>query len=598
MILSSQVSFPVLPRFFLNSLPSKRANLPPKSSAMANASDIITYIGVPLAVIGVLPIFYTFLNSYLTIRNITRCLRRNGLDNDGATTHGSLLSGIVEVTLPRVSITPLAREDPDYWAPNPRPSWLRGATWTCFNWQTLVTGSRLYRLQYSDDLRVPQAEVDLGELLGFLLDRGAVPDVRGLHMLRVSGLWTPTGTSLMLSPDAGQSALRVSVPDDSDGILSLALRWEEAWDNRDPTSLPPSWMRLEIPHPINIETRKEDSSLIDMATPEQTLVEHGSIKSADHETNPKDGPPVGTETSSGGKASYLPTPTSLRISLGFLSGALTISTATWELSDAPLSDAPSITHLRSAPASSWFPSIALALGLYKSLPLYTHTLPSPLRALSAKDTIPCGVLVLLGLLADHEAPDWETKYDSFEEVQRQHNNFLAKQRAIAAERMMTEDQARIARVAREAEERARFGEDHQARMIRQRERGERREREAFASGRLDARVVANAGICWLVGEGVLKEADTQEAVEGLLVRMVRGENMAMGVCDILERWRDWSDRGGMNAEDLAMFRNNRTGFCYAACVMGLLREVCTKEESSVAADMQECIKFWKKIRLG
>lgn len=566
---------------------------------MATASDIITYVGVPLAVIGVLPIFYTFLNSYLTIRNITRCLRRNGLDNNGATTHGSLLSGIVEVTLPRVSITPLAREDPDYWAPNPRPSWLRGATWTCFNWQAVVTGSRLYRLQYSDDLRVPQAEVDLGELLGFLLDRGAVPDVRGLHMLRVSGLWTPTGTSLMLSPDAGQSALRVSVPDDSDGILSLALRWEEAWDNRDPTSLPPSWMRLEIPHPINIETRKEDSSLIDMATPEQTLVEHGSIKSADDETNPKEEPPVGTEASSRGKASYLPTPTSLRISLGSLSGALTISTATWELSHAPLPDAPSITHLRFALASSWFPCIALALGLSKSLPLYTHTFPPLLCALSAKDTIPCGVLVLLGLLAEHEAPDWETKYDSFEEVQRHHNNFLAKQRAIAAERMMTEDQARIARIAREAEERARFGEDHQARVARQRERGERREREAFASGRLDARVVADAGICWLVGEGWLKEGTkTQEAVEGLLVRMVRGENIAMGVCDLLERWRDWSDRGGMNAEDLAMFRNNRTGFCYAACVMGLLREVCTKEESSVAADMQQCIQFWKKIRLG
>lgn len=563
---------------------------------MANASDIITYIGVPLAVIGVLPIFYTFLNSYLTIRNITRCLRQNGLDTDSATTRGSLLSGVVEVTLPRVSITPLAREDPDYWAPNPRPSRLRGATWTCFHWKALVTGSRLYRLQYSDDLRVPQAEVDLGELLGFLLDRGAVPDVKGLHMLRVSGLWTPTGTSLMLSPDAGHSALRVSVPDDSDGILSLALRWEEAWDNRDPTSLPPSWMRLQIPPPINnIEARKEDSSLIDMTTAEQR-----SLKSADDEKTPKEEAPVIPGHSSEGKVSYLPTPTSLRISLGFLpSAALTISTATWELSHAALPDSPSITHLRSAPASTWFPCVALALGLCKSLPLYTHTLPPSLRTLSAKDTIPCGVLVLLGLLAEHEAPDWETKYDSFEEIQQHHNSFLAKQRAIAAERMMTGDQARIARMAREAEERARFGEDHRARMARQRERGERREREAFASGRLEARVAADAGICWLVGEGLLRDGSkTQEAVEGLLVRMVKGERIAMGVCDILERWRDWSDRGGMNAEDLAVFRNNKTAFCYAACVMGLLREVCTKDESSVAADMQECIQFWKKIRLG
>ena len=566
---------------------------------MANASDIITYVGVPLAVIGVLPIFYTFLNSYLTIHNITRCLRRNGLD-DGATTHGSLLSGVVEVTLPRVTITPLTREDPDYWAPNPRPSLLRGATWTCFNWKALVTGSRLYRLQYSDDLRVPQAEVDLGELLDFLLDRGAVPDVKGLHMLRVSGLWTPTGTSLMLSPDAGQSALRVSVPDDSDGILSLALRWEKAWDNRDPTSLPPSWMRLDIPPPIDIKSKKEDSSPIDMATSEQALLEQGSNKSADDENNPKEEAPVITSPSSEEKVSYLPTPTSLRISLGFLpSAGLTISTATWELSHKPLPQSPSITHLRSAPASSWFPCIALAFGLCKSLPLYTHTLPHSLCALSAKDTIPCGVLVLLGLFVEHEAPDWETKYDSFEEVQQYHNRFLAKQRAITAERMMTEDQARIARISREAEERARFGEDHRARIAQQRERGERREREAFASGRLEARVAADAGIRWLVGEGVLRNgAKTQEAVEGLLVRMVKGERIAMGVCDILERWRCWSDRGGMNAEDLATFRNNKTGFAYAACVMGLLREVCAMDESSVAADMQECIRIWNKVRWG
>lgn len=458
-----------------------------------------------------------------------------------------------------------------------------------------MTGSRLYRLQYSDDLRVPQAEVDLGELLGFLLDRGAVPDVKGLHMLRVSGLWTPTGTSLMLSPDAGQSVLRVSVPDDSDGILSLALRWEKAWDNRDPASLPPSWMRLEIPPSINMKTRKEDISLIDMAASEQE-----SIKDADDENNLKNEAPVITEASTEEKFSYLPTPTSLRISLGFLpSATLTISTATWELSHTPLPDSPSLTHIRSAPASGWFPYIALALGLCKSLPLYTHTLSPSLRALSAKDTIPCGVLVLLGLLAEHEAPDWETKYDSFEEIERHQNSFLARQRAIAAERMMTEDQARIARIARETEERARFGEEHRARMARQREREGRREREAFASGRLEARVAADAGICCLVGEGVLRDgAKTQEAVEGLLVRMVRGERIAMGVCDILERWRDWSDRGGMNAEDLALFRKNKTGFCYAICVMGLLREVCGKDESSVAADMQECIRFWKKIRLG
>ena len=569
---------------------------------MANASDIITYIGVPLAVIGVLPIFYTFLNSYFTIRNITRCLQRNGLE---AITRGSLMSGVVEVSLPRFSITPLDRDDPDYWAPNPKPSMLRGGTWTCFNWNTLITGTRLYRLQYSDDLQVPQAEIDFGELLGFLLDRGAVPDVKGLHFLKVSGLWTPTGTSLMLSPDEGNSVLRVSVPNDSDGVLSLALRWDEAWDNREPTSLPPSWMRLTIHESLRGASSGGDlpsdeaASFEDKSLPEQTPMESTDGKALGKSLMEKEQPGA-REKSSHSTSSYIPTPTSLRFRLGHLpSGDLTISTATWEVSHAPLDSSPSLKHLRSKPASTWFPAIALALGLSKSLPLYTYTLPPFLHGLAMKDTIPCGVLVLLGLLKEHEAPDWATKYDPAEEGQRMHNTFLAKQRAIAAERMMTGEQARIARIARETEDLHRVGEEFRARMARQREREERREREAFASGRLGARIAADAGLRWLAGQNLLRSAaGTQEAVEGLLIEMVKGEEVAIEVCGVLERWREWSDRGGMNTEDLAIFKKDTRRFCYAACVMGLLRDVCAKEESSVAVDMQEVIRFWKKIRLG
>lgn len=568
--------------------------------AMANASDIITYIGVPLAVIGVLPIFYTFLNSYFTIRNITRCLQRNGLE---AITRGSLMSGVVEVSLPRFSITPLDRDDPDYWAPNPKPSMLKGGTWTFFNWNTLITGTRLYRLQYSDDLQVPQADIDFGELLGFLLDRGAVPDVKGLHFLKVSGLWTPSGTSLMLSPDEGSSVLRVSVPNDSDGVLSLALRWEEGWDNRDPTSLPPSWMRLKISKSLSGAASKGGGLPSDEAASieEKSLLEKIPMESTAFETSSMEkGQPGAREKSSHSTSSYVPTPTSLRFRLGHLpSGDLTISTAAWEISHAPLNSSPSLKHLRSKPASTWFPAIALALGLSKALPLYTYTLPPFLHGLAMKDTIPCGVLVLLGLLKEHEAPDWATKYDPAEEGQRMHNTFLARQRAIAAERLLTGEQARVARIARETEDLHRMSEEFRARMARQREREERREREAFASGRLEAGIAADAGIRWLAGQNLLRSAaGTQEAVEGLLIGMVNGEEVAMGVCCVLERWREWSDRGGMNTEDLATFKKDTLGFCYAACVMGLLRDVCAKEESSVAVDMQEVIHFWKKIRLG
>lgn len=73
---------------------------------------------------------------------------------------------------------------------------------------------------------MPQAEINFDELFAFLMDRGAIPDVKGLRLFRASGLWTPIGTSFMLSPDTTQSALHVAVPDDSEGTISLPLSWK------------------------------------------------------------------------------------------------------------------------------------------------------------------------------------------------------------------------------------------------------------------------------------------------------------------------------------------------------------------------------------
>ena len=92
----------------------------------ASPADIITYIGVPLAVLGVLPIIYTCIRALLVLRSIRHTLAQNG-HSDSAVTRGSLMSGIVEVELPRCTITPLDREyDPEYWKLNPNRSLLNG----------------------------------------------------------------------------------------------------------------------------------------------------------------------------------------------------------------------------------------------------------------------------------------------------------------------------------------------------------------------------------------------------------------------------------------------------------------------------------------
>ena len=315
------------------------------------------------------------------------------------------------------------------------------------------------------------------------------------------------------------------------------------------SSLPLNWIRSEIESRKVMEKGSTGS--------ERTVIEGESLGGRDEEKGSAESV---LDRTSPTNSAHFPEPTFLRFRLGLLpptsrstSSALKICEATWESSHAPLPSSPSLSHLRSGPGSVWLPSIALSFGLSKSLPLYTHNLPSSLYSLAIKDTIPCGVLVLLGLLGDSEAPDWETKYDTMEDSRASHNSFFAKQRVMAAERMMSGEQARIARVTREAE-RHQFGEESRARMVRQREREERREREAFASGRLEPRPAAGAGIKWLVGEKILNQgADVQEAVEGLLIGMIKQEKMAMGVSGILEGWREWNDRGGMSREDLAAF---------------------------------------------
>ena len=554
---------------------------------MASVSDIITYIGIPLTILGILPIFYTILNSLLTHRNILRLLRSNTpvFATTTTSTSGSLLSGIIEVALPRFSIAPLERTEPEYWALNPQVSSLPGGSWTLFNWNYIISATKTYKLQYSDDLQIPQAEVDFDELISFLMDRGAMPDAKGLHMLRVSGLWTPTGTPLLVSPDAMGSVLRVASTQDSDGVLSLALRWEKAWDHREEGSLPVGWMRLEVP-----PTPKDQMSTL--------------------EEKEKHGIPTLDADESCAKSitsNYTPTPTSLRFRLAPAGNSLTVQSPTWEHSHTslPVSQShPSLTHLTSpsSVAYPFFPSLALIYALSNSLPIYTCTIPPSISVLmDSSASIPTGVMVILNLIPEEEAPEWgETKYNPLDETHAIHSRFMAKQRAMDAERRMAPEQARAARIARDSEERAQMMEDAMARSRRQRERSERREREAVASMRLSASVVAERALNYLGRVGrVDVENGLRGAVERLLVEIVRKEEPVTGqTCRLLGKWKDWAERGGMTRDDLALVKNELVGFCFAACAIGLMAEVGGKDETGLATDMRECVRVWKKVRLG
>ncbi len=187
---------------------------------------------------GVLPIIYNTIVTLVTLANVRRMLRHGRL---AGITRGDVINHVIEVELPRYTLAPLHREDQikEYWSLCEYPSPIPGGSWTIFNWRTNIVGFKTQRIDYSDQLRQPQADIEFETLVSFLLDLGAVPHATGFRMLRASGLWLPLGTPLLLSPDEHEPVLTVAPLDDSDGNLSLAVRWSSNWGMRDHMSLPP-----------------------------------------------------------------------------------------------------------------------------------------------------------------------------------------------------------------------------------------------------------------------------------------------------------------------------------------------------------------------
>ncbi|VUC28884.1 unnamed protein product [Clonostachys rosea] len=102
-------------------------------------TDIITYIGVPLAVLGVLPILYNTFATLVSLSRIKRMLRRSRLL---ALTRSDIVNRIIEIELPRYAVMPLDRfqDRAKYWTLSNHPSSISGGTWTTFNWRTHSIG--------------------------------------------------------------------------------------------------------------------------------------------------------------------------------------------------------------------------------------------------------------------------------------------------------------------------------------------------------------------------------------------------------------------------------------------------------------------------
>jgi hypothetical protein len=572
-----------------------------------SAPDIITYIGVPLAVLGVLPILYNTIVTLAALSKVRRTLRKSRL---AAITRGDVINHVIEIEFPRFTIAPLDREDDadEYWSVYYYPSLVPGGTWTIFNWKMHTVGLKTQRITYADELRQPQADIGFEELICYLLDLGAVPNAAGFRMLRTSGLWVPTGTALLLAPDGHEAVLRIAPLNDSDGHLSLAVRWKQTWRMRNRSALPPYWIRISGPDAD--QTILDDALAIrgqELAAADPFVGEAGNEEPSEmtdsvladsaFEDLKKD---CGSDARSSASKDVK--------QLGAVRCHITIEglhDAIPEHPDFEPSQHLDISHLeirRMDPSTTgiWFASAATALGASSQTVLWNYHIPEEVHVFSRKETIPCGILVLLGIVEESATPEWATKYD--DEAERrdlQMKKMREQGQAMLRENKLPPDQRQAAVRERMMKANDEWMEERRAQQRRDAHRAETRMLEALQSPKWDNKLVGEHNLAWLKSKGhVAQSYDVKRVVEVLLFKMIRDTALAASMTTMLDTWKAWVDNGGMARANYLMLKENQATFAYASLILLIIRGSVTAVDGSLAMDLQESVKIWKRVRLG
>ena len=528
------------------------------------------------------------------------------------------MTSLIEVELPRYTIAPLERSENLYWKLE-EPSYaaehghgvgrgvvraestlsmieegrvqgfLRGGSWRTFHWKKLVVGRKLFRIQYEDELREPPAEIDFSELVHFLLDWGAVPDEMGWRKLKSGGLWTPGGTVLLGKRDDDEDdgnevkrkrgmdwVLRTSVPDESDGVLCLSVRWSGGDEfperGRGAGSLPPGWGRLEQPEKGALSGEVEGKGLAG------SIEEIRSINKAAHRSE----------------------------SLRFHIDGNAVREVFWEHSKIETGTKTELWQDGRTSAALWFTSAASALSHHKNDGggLWGFSIPSHVTTFAKQDSIPCGIMVLLSMIAEIDTPPWQSEDSQVKQnhgPSKFHQRFLQQQRAIQLERSMPEAQARVAKMNREAEERQAMMNDMTEERYARAEIEERRIKDAIASPRMSNKAVAEACLAWLIDKGeVGREWTVEVLAEAVLYLMVvdqRHEGQSSKIAEVLEEWIGWAQNGGIKKSHIVFLEQRKVEFCFATALISIIQEAAGTN-GEAGADMMECLQLWRKVRLG
>ncbi|KAK3995801.1 hypothetical protein QBC44DRAFT_319456 [Cladorrhinum sp. PSN332] len=555
-------------------------------------TDIITYIGVPLAVLGVLPILYNTAVTLAALSRIKRMLRHSKLT---ALTRSDVVNRVIEVELPRYAVRPMDRftDRAEYWTLSGHPSSIPGGSWTTFNWRTNVIGLITQRVEYADQLRQPQVDIAFDELVCYLLDLGAVPDAHGWRLLRSTGLWTPVGCALMTSPDGKEKALTIAPLDGSDGHLSLAANWAGPWTTRDYSQLPPYWVRLPPPR-VRIVSAEEDL----MASQGRKGSSSESAREDGGDSNSIQKPSLDSTRRQGEANSRLPITCQISSE-----GIVTALCQEAQLQSTINLDSLYIEHVRIRANKSngaWFASAATAYGTTSQTVLWNYKIPDDMLSFSRKQTVPCGILVLLGMVEESETPEWATKTNDqaaqLDVFSRRHKE--QREAMMAEARLPPAQKAEAARqrIMKENEQRL---QDMRDKMRLDQQRKEVRTLEALQSPRWDAKRVADCCLVWLKEKNEIDEGmDVKEVVGTLLHRMVLEGQFTSTICEMLDLWKTWAENGGMRKTDLASLQDDKVSFAYASLLVAMIKDTTTAQEGTLSLDLQECLRLWRTVRLG
>ncbi|EHK21235.1 uncharacterized protein TRIVIDRAFT_152984, partial [Trichoderma virens Gv29-8] len=544
----------------------------------------------------VLPILYNTFATLASLSRIKRMLRRSRLT---ALTRSDVVNRVIEIELPRYAVMPLDRfqNRSEYWTLSRHPSSIPGGSWTTFNWKTNAIGMKTQRVEYADQVRQPQVEVAFTELVSYLLDLGAVPDPHGWKLLRSTGLWAPVGCSLMMSPDGREKALTIAPLDDSDGHLSLAVAWSSSWITRDHAHLPPYWVRLPSPAgkssepALFSEKKSEKKGEKKVHEADEDQVHSGSASEA----------PSHDDTSSIEQQVHANVKNDITCEIS-LSGLVT-ALVQGDLNSNITPETLYIEHLRIQSRKSngvWFASAATAYGTSSQTILWNYKIPDDILSFSRKETVPCGVLVLLGMVDESETPEWATKHNDYGASLDQFTQRTREQRhAMEAESRMApaqREQAVKDRMRRESEQRM---QDLRDKMRTEQHRRDQRAMEALQSPKWDTKLVADYCLTWLKARNIWNESLSIKEIVGLMLhRMVRDGEFTSTICKMLDAWKAWADMGGMRKSDYQNIQENQSTFAEATLLIALIKDTSDALEGTLAMDLQECLRMWHKVRLG